>query len=234
MISRLWIINSVLCLGILYISWNAYEVWTSPLEMNAALNAAEKSPSESRPISSGIKKRAIPSESAFEVIPAKNLFSPEREEYIPEEENAPETEKVAATPAKVSGKKIDLYGVLMRGDLRKALINNPDPKVNDRPNIWVKEGDVLGQFRIDSIQKERLILVDGNTRYEILLYDEKKDVPRQASLPAENSVPQVIRTQPGGSVTGKRPKVDVKDSEPGYEMVKTPFGYVKQRKKTHQ
>jgi hypothetical protein len=126
-------------------------------------------------------------------------------------------------------------------DYRKALISNPEAKTQGRTNRWVTPGDSVGNFKVSAILKDRLILKEGPRKYEVLLYDD--DQPNKGKAVASGSKRTVVssgaKETPVQSKAAERkvatgekrsPRVKKAD-EPGYEMVRTPFGYIKRKVK---
>ncbi|MEA3487351.1 MAG: hypothetical protein U9R20_06815, partial [Thermodesulfobacteriota bacterium] len=123
-------------------------------------------------------------------------------------------------------------------------------------SMWVKEGDIIGDSTegvvISSIQKERITLRDGEKMYEVLLYDKDKSrgkvaARKQTKPTVVTTKPTAVRTKPvalprppapgmkPGSKNAVPSKVTTKkSSSPGdgeYEIIDTPFGKIKRRKK---
>jgi len=115
--------------------------------------------------------------------------------------------------------------------------------------MWVKEGEIIGDSAegvvVSSIQKESITLRDGGKMYEVLLYDKEK--PREKVAAQKQTKPTIVTTKqtavarspaPGmkpGSKNVAPSKVTAKKSslsEDGeYEIIDTPFGKIKRRKK---
>ncbi|GBC60195.1 hypothetical protein DENIS_1146 [Desulfonema ishimotonii] len=228
MVSKIWLINVMLVACALILGVNAHHVWTDkgrplPRVRGDAQDAAlpGQKPAD-RP-----KKLA---RSAYKVVVEKNLFSPEREEFVPEvPEEAAEPE---ASPVKISGRKVVLYGVILMDDYQKALINNPTRKGDEPPNRWVAVGDTVGNLKVAAIEKESLLLNDGGKKYEVLLYDRKKQRSGGPSAGSGQSAPQVISTESSRKKVEKQGKAAEKSADSGeYKVVKTPFGDVRVKKK---
>ena len=179
-----------------------------------------------------ITKRTMPPESAYGIVVDKNLFFPDRAEFIPDE-SEPETK---APQAKVSGKKILLYGVVLMDDYKKALISNPRPEAGERRAKWVKTGDRIGDFSVTRIKKDSIILAEGTKKYEIFLYD--KDKPKRRTTAAGKSRPTVVTTKPAAAAAKlkRRPPMpriskEKNSSEGEYKIINTPFGKIKRKVK---
>lgn len=206
------------------------EVWSGGDETIPEIQTGKnsrKSPSGKR-----IVKRVIAPESAYGIVVDKNLFFLDRAEFIPDE-SEPETD---APKAKVSGKKILLYGVVITDDYKKALISNPVPEAGERRAKWVEAGDQMGDFSVTEIKKESVILAEGTKKYEIFLYD--KDKPKRRTTTAGRSRPTVVTTKPAATAakSKRRPSLSgisngKNSSEGEYKIIDTPFGKIKRKVK---
>ena len=163
MIPRIWLINAVLALCVLFAGASAYRVWVreEPLAAIEPMEQATVPAPERRQVSTQLSSR----ESAYAIIPERTLFSPNRAESIPEVSEA-------ITEAKqpvISGRRIELHGVIIRGDNRKALIDNPVRDPDEPPRKWVSVGDVLDRLTVLAIEPRSVVLDEGGKRYHHLL-----------------------------------------------------------------
>jgi hypothetical protein len=220
---KIWVTNFLLAVFAVALGMNAYKIWTQPDDYSKNNTVSSKNtPVEGETAS--VKR--MPVESVYGVVTDKNLFSPERKEFIPEKPKDIESE---VKQVSISGQTVMLHGVILMGDYKKALINNPDRKSGDSENLWVSVGDSVGDLRVDDIQNESIVLKEGDKKYEILLYDQKK-TRRPSEVVKKETAPTVINTAP----QKPEPKVEAPAPEAAadgeYEMVKTPFGTIKRRK----
>ncbi|MBN1832521.1 MAG: hypothetical protein JW896_10460 [Deltaproteobacteria bacterium] len=200
MIPRIWLINVILALCVLFAGGMAYRVWVQeePLERGAPSSApSESAPEKTQPI-----KGTFLRESAYRVIAERSLFSADRKESLPEEPQ----EKTEKKEPVISGKKIHLYGVIIMEDERKALIDNPVRGPDEPQRKWVSIGDAFSDLRVAAIEPESILLEQGKNEYEISLYDdeEKKTLPSSESGAPSPSTPTVVNTgTQGPSSQGK-------------------------------
>ncbi len=235
---RIWAIDLLLAVFVVAFGMMSFDVWSrgeEPIPEIPSAKGAEKAPA-----GKGIVERTMPPDSAFSLVAEKNLFSQSRSEIVPE--------KAKAGPLKISEKQIFLYGIMAAGDRKKALINNPEPaaapgKAAPRDK-WVAVGDSVGAFSVTEIRKDRIVLADGASSHEILLFDKNKPA-RQTTVAEKSAAPTVVaagKAAPAAPETAAAPKADAKPQPPTapaadgkaapapeYRIINTPFGPVKQR-----
>lgn len=223
MFSKIWLINLILAVGVIFFGINAVGIWSENDKKPAKSQATQKASSRS------VKKIApkkLPPESAYKVVVERPLFSPDR--AMPEEvEEPPEAEE--KKELKVAGRKIVLYGVIIMDDMKTALIANPAPRAGAKQSIWVKVGDAVGDFKVTGIKKETIILAEGAKKHEILLYD-KNNPKQRVGVKTRAPKPNVVSGKPKRSKP--KPKISKKQkklSETDYKTVDTPFGKIKRR-----
>ncbi len=236
--SKIWLINIFMAAVVVFLGVMSFDIWTKKDEAIPEIQAV-KNPGAPPPVKR-LAERTMPPESTYGIVAEKDLFSSKRSEPLPEE--------LKPGPPKISEKMIFLYGVVILGESRQALISDPEsgPKASKgrAKDKWVKVGDTIGNFRVAEIGKEKIILAEGANRHEILLYDENKP-ERQTAAAQRPAAPTVVSTgstapvaaatKPGAgsptsapaassaAATGKR------ETEDEYKIIKTPFGTVKRR-----
>jgi hypothetical protein len=234
--SKIWLINVVLAVFVVLFGIMSFDLWSKGDETILEIQTG-KSPEKPLP-GKGIIERAMPPDSAYEIMAKKNLFSSYRLEFIPE--------KQKEGPLNISEKMIFLYGVVVMGDRKQALISNPEYGLlsgkSRSKDKWIKVGDTLGNFSVADIKKDRIILTEGESTHEILLYDDKKPA-RQATVAQPSAATTVVAT--GSTATAATAAATTK--KPGTEppvsrvaegkgapagefiIVNTPFGPSKRR-----
>lgn len=55
-------------------------------------------------------------------------------------------------------KPIKLFGILILGDVKKALILNPDREKNKSAYIFIEEGESIVDYKVKNIEKDRIKL----------------------------------------------------------------------------
>ncbi|MBC2714682.1 MAG: hypothetical protein HF978_05165 [Desulfobacteraceae bacterium] len=232
MVSRVWIINSVLAIALVICLMNIWDVWHTSTqvfpEKRSAVNDKKAIQIKKSPESK------VLSASAYQSVVDKNLFSPDRAEAPPESGVAePEIQDV-----RISGEKVVLYGVIMIDDYKKALINNPGDRKTDSKNRWVSEGEQIGNLTVRQIQEDEILLVDGSNSYRVLLYDPDKASKisgKSGGQSKEDAQPKVISTGAKPVAVKKRiPKRTEKvtiSADGKYEIIDTPLGKIKRKRK---
>ncbi|MCP4265876.1 MAG: hypothetical protein GY777_09925, partial [Candidatus Brocadiaceae bacterium] len=131
------------------------------------------------------KNEEIGSE-AFSVINERNMFSQNRKEWvvravIPKSnlKNKKKVKKQRALAGKP--KKIILHGVIIAGNMKKALINNPLKGVSKKKTLYIQEGDELEGYKVTSIEKDRITLDWNGEEIVIMLYSGLNDVKQDGN-----------------------------------------------------
>ena len=240
--SKIWLINISLAAVVVFFGIMSFDIWTKKdeaiPEIRTVKNSGTPTPGKR------IIKRAMPPESTYGIVAEKNLFFSNRSESLPKE--------LKPGPPKIPEKMIFLYGVVIMGDRKQALISNPEsgPEAARRraKDKWVKVGDTIGNFRVAEIGKKKIILTEGASRREILLYDKNKPA-RQITVAQKSAAPTVVATgstaqaadatKPGTesptptSTPASTPTSSISEgkSEPAaeYKIINTPFGPTKRR-----
>jgi hypothetical protein len=229
--SRIWLINISLAALVVFFGIMSFDVWSKGDEPLPVARAG-KNP-ETPPPGKRIIERAMAPETTYGIVAEKNLFFSNRSESLPKELKDPKQ-----GPVKISEKMIFLYGVIVLGDRKQALISNPEtaPQPGKKPvkEKWVKLGDMIGNFSVTEIKKDRIILADGDSRHEILLYDKNKPA-RQVVAAEKAAAPTVVATGAAGAATqsvkepSKSGTAEGKSPEGEFRIVNTPFGPTKRR-----
>ena len=235
---KTWLINIALAVFVVIITTKIHAVWTDTGREPAdkpSVQAVKPGPAKK------LIKRNFRSKSSFRAVVDKNLFSPDRAEYIPEvieEKNQEEINEPEAEDLEAPKIKIVLHGVVITDALKTALIDNPEGKAGKQKNQWIKTGDKIGDLKVIALKQDRIILKQGATRYQVLLYNQKKNKSYTAA--AKSSKPTVVSTKaakvPAKAVAKTAKKIAGKSKQTispdgKYIYTDTPFGRVKRRNK---
>ncbi|MHC1745389.1 MAG: hypothetical protein AB9873_20510 [Syntrophobacteraceae bacterium] len=120
----------------------------------------------------------------------KNLFSQDRKPSTGE----------AQAPAAPSGppvppKTVQLDGIMIRGNLKKALVRlkgstgpkDKDKGKKDSPFTTVSEGEKVNDYTVTKIGTRSISLEKGGQLFEVFLYAEGKVLPPLAATPAPSA-----------------------------------------------
>ena len=101
----------------------------------------------------------------YELMLSNNPFSPNRTAWNPpqtkanskQEEGAAQSTENQQKP-KGTPKKITLRGIMILGDTRKALIENPDQTKNKKPFVFIEEGEEIAEYKVKNIEQDQVKL----------------------------------------------------------------------------
>lgn len=250
MVSRVWIVNAILAVGLVFCWMNIWDVWQADTDMSPATQSSEKG-KVSNPFKA-LPGKGILSDADYQSVVDRNLFSPNR--------TAPSPETVKAEPVeeevRISGEKVMLYGVILFDTYKAALVNNPEDQAKGNQNRWVKEGDNIGNLKVREIHQDQVVLSDTEGSYRVLLYNPEKAAktssiqksspssqPKVVSVGEKPSpVSTSVKAEPppanaGANVEPVKQRKSkftekVTISEDGqYELIETPLGQIKRKRK---
>ncbi len=240
--SKIWLVNGLLLLALGIGCVKIWDVWQTPSTVLAGSSPAANEKTGRAVKSTPEKRLAI--DARYAEIVDQNLFSPDRAPAPPPPpesvEATPEPEEVKAE-VRISGEKVELYGVVMLDEYKKALTNDPaDRTVQTR---WVSEGDKIGNLVVREISQDTVLLSDAEKTYRVLLYDPKKIAKSGSKTPhrsPESGSPQIVsagsapRQATSGSPAAKTDNVSkpaASNDQDEYETIVTPFGTIKRKKR---
>jgi hypothetical protein len=230
--SKFLLINAGLALAAGFFLTKTVQVWQGPgLPIPGPASVAKSVPDDDSAKQPGtFSPNRAASKSSYRGITDKNLFAADRKEYQPEAEEA---ETVVADTVKVDGRKITLFGVMAIGGHPSALISNPDPTAEGRKSLWVTTGDRVGNLTVAAISDQAITFDDGKKKYRVDLYEQKRR--RQTHTVSKQDAPVVVQTQVIKPTPAKKSTTAVdaagKDGDDEYEIVNTPFGKTRRKKK---
>jgi hypothetical protein len=145
----------------------------------------------------------------YSLISKKNLFSPDRKEWIMEKTDSKANEAKKAV-SKIDLKQIKLTGTVIVGNERKAVIKNSLKKGSGKDADVYMTGDYIEGYLLKEINEKKVLLTntDANDSVELFLHEgatqrssEKTDVTMPA--PAPEIKPEKPRYAPKKGETGK-------------------------------
>ncbi|MHC4267652.1 MAG: hypothetical protein ACYSTS_04230 [Planctomycetota bacterium] len=130
-----------------------------------------------------------PEDDFYNVIATRNVFSPQRKDWVVKA-SIPKASKFANKSQRRNAqtrkkafagkpKKFVLHGILIAGNIKKALINNPLQGVRKDKTLYVVEGDDLDGYKVKSIEKDRIKLDWYGEEIVVPLYSGIKDNAQQ-------------------------------------------------------
>lgn len=240
MVSRIWMINGVLAV-VLAVCWiNIWGVWQTDTAMPSAAESGAKI-KPSKPLKAE-SENAILGAAAYQSVVDDNLFSPDRTGPLPETEKPEADAEPVAEEVRISGEKVMLYGVVLFGGYKTALINNPENQPKGVQNRWVKEGDSIANLKVREIHSDQVILSDSDGQYRVMLYDPDKErkteaapkksdssQPKVVSVGETPAVPRASVSSTPGQAKNTPPAGNAAAPEEEYQLIETPFGIIKKK-----
>ena len=130
--------------------------------------------------------------SSYDIIVQRNLFSQNR------------TGEPGGTPigdlkpvaSNRNAKRITLYGVVIKGGEKMALVNSDSVVRDGRQYMWVRVGDPIGRLQVAAIERDRILVSENGSHFEIRLRDRRN--PHRQVGGVNPPVPKVIVTDSSG------------------------------------
>jgi len=92
-------------------------------------------------------------------------------------------------------KRFVLFGIVINGSEKKALVANLDRKnATGKEYVWVKAGDKIGNLNVSEIQPEQIIITQGGNTYTIRLSDHNHPQKRAIGRKRKNQLGRVRQT----------------------------------------
>ncbi len=120
----------------------------------------------------------------YTIISTKNVFSPQRKEWVvkaaipksiePVKKRFPKKKTFARKP-----RKIILHGIVIAGDFKKALIKNPMTGVSKKKTLYVEEGEEVEGYMVTSIESDQIRLDWQGEEIIVKLYTGVEGVRQQ-------------------------------------------------------
>ncbi len=125
-----------------------------------------------------------PGEENYTIISTRNVFSPQRKEWIVKVVKPRQIKSVMKRVSKkksLSGKpkKIVLHGIVIAGDFKKALIRNPMTGVSKKKTLYVEEGEEIEGYMVTSIESDQIRLDWHGEEIIVKLYAGVEGVNQQ-------------------------------------------------------
>jgi hypothetical protein len=181
--------NMVLAGAVVFFGYQTLEVWIAR-EESGVTQPVPKPPG--RRTQRRIAYRRNPPYRTYNVIAQRNLFSSDRRERLPETPATPSP----VMPSRPLDPRFALFGIVVDGDEKKALVSNLDMKTaTEKKYIWVKVGDKIGSLNIFEIGPEEVTITEQGSTHVIRLsdqsYPQRRSGARKVSKPAGTNVIEV-------------------------------------------
>jgi len=219
MTSRYGIFCLILFFGVLALGVQNYEVWSRSGGAVIKREIPKKPETKAEAHLPAVSPGESIAREVYKAIAEKNIFHPDRQEF-------PGT--AGAEQGKPAGRpQIALYGVVVGGEHQSATIVNPGRTLmkGEREAKTVKLGDRIGDYKVSSIQEDRIVMESAGDSFEVLLYDpsapkKRAEVktpvqpvavtssvaaPAATPGPPATAAPAAVRTPVGGPASGAQP-----------------------------
>jgi hypothetical protein len=176
MFNRLTLINILLLIILFFLLKQTSQLW---FHNPTAIHSIKPKKTSKRDGQISLGKKAIPPKSSFDIISDKNLFHPERKWGEGVSKEGP---KKNVLPNITSNKEVILYGVMIFGNQRIALLGEGSPSAKrSKEKKKVSIGDTFAGYQVVEIYPDKITLQREGQLKTLDLYKPKKD--RRISLP---------------------------------------------------
>ena len=228
MFFKIWIVNALLMAFLIFVSIRIYGVWFGKHNHHRVVAVDSTRLKETGPC---LTQKKLP-DSFYDAIVKNNIFSPDRGKSY----TNTGTDTKGAHTINI-GEKIFLYGIVISGSYRKALLSIPVNKKREKKLTWMGVGDEADNVKIIEIEKEDVIIKDGAQKYKIFLYDKDKPEKIFKRLNTANTARLHRNRLNNGEKRGLRQdKSTAKKAPPfrksdgiKYRVINTPFGKIRKR-----
>jgi len=212
MSSRYGIFSVILFVVVLALGFKNYEIWSHPGGAIAKREVPKRPDSKAETLPPAVAAKEIQPREGYRVIAEKNIFHPDRKEFPM---LATEQSRATVRP------QITLYGVVVSGNFQSATIVNPGRLLQkgEREPKSVKVGDSVGDYKVEKILEDRIVMANGEDSFEVLLYDpgapkkriETKTPVQPAAVtsatggPTPTPAPGPAKLAPAGPPAGGQP-----------------------------
>jgi len=196
MSSRYGIFCVVLFVLVVGLTFKNYEIWSFPGGAVAKREVPKRPEAKAETSPLPVSQKEIQPREGYKLIAEKNIFHPDRKEFA----------AVATDQSRSSVRpQIALYGIVVGGDFQSATIVNPGRPLQkgEREPKTVKVGDPIGDYKVEKILEDRIVMTNGGDSFEVLLYDPGAPKKRiEAKTPTQ---PVTVTSATGGPGPGPAP-----------------------------
>lgn len=144
--------------------------------------------------------QSVNSADTYAIISEKNLFRPDRTEWVIEKPDVPKGENI-------NPDKLELYGTIIVGDKKCALIHEKKPKKKgkDKKSEIYSLGDYLGGYVVSTIDEKRVVLDYYGEKVILYLHEGKESTMEDLPPPPPKERPKPKKSK---SKAAKKKKKD--------------------------
>lgn len=188
MLRNFFIINILLCIVAGFLVYQLYTVLNRRMAEPSAISAGGPVSGQSD-VRLNIERRP---QGSYEVIAEKNLFHPSRMSMKTEQ---------AGTQATPPAEKPVLFGTIILGDSKSALLQDPSSKTTKMYSL----NESFSGYVVSDIQEDKVVLTWDGQPFEVKLREGKKAVPPPQRLIQQTPV-QSSRRRTTPVVRRRRPR----------------------------
>lgn len=193
------ILNFLLSITVIFLFIKNYETWIK--HEPGMIVKEEGTRSESKgDVSSLLSTLNKPKFDASSLLPIaeKNIFHPERKEFV---SLSPEQPKTIA----INRPQLQLQGILITDEVQRASLTLQGKSLakGEKATKTLNIGDQIGEYKLTKILPDRIVLEAPGDVYEVFLYDLNSPKKRREIRTPTRS-PEPIRSSPGGTVPTTR------------------------------
>lgn len=181
-----WILNIALAGLVVFFGFKIYQVWSRT--DSAVQEEKQTSAPRLKPARRPSVRRPAPA-SSYEIISSKNLFTKERGESVA---SGPVVNPKTADDSRYA-KNIALYGVVIRNEMRSALIRSGRSRRDKNGPTWVQVGDKIDQVTVVGIEADRIYVKEGTATFEVKL--DERDHPGKRTQAKRPDKPNIITSK---------------------------------------
>jgi hypothetical protein len=158
-----------------------------------------------------IAKTAVASD-PYAIISEKNLFRPDRTEWVIEKTDSKMLDK------KIDTSKLELFGTIIIGDKKSALIFDKETnlqdkkkkqKINRKAELY-SLGDYIGGYVVSSIDAKRVVLDYYGEKATLYLHEGKEPTKGDVT-PLHEEKPRPKKAEPKQKTKNEKPKSPTKN-----------------------
>lgn len=143
----------------------------------------------------------------YAIISEKNLFRPDRTEWVIEKTDSKMLDK------KIDTSKLELFGTIIIGDKKSALIFDKQTNLKDKKNRKKNNrkaelyslGDYIGGYVVSSIDAKRVVLDYYGEKTTLYLHEGKEPTKGEVT-PIEEEKPRPRKPKPTQKTKKEKPK----------------------------